>query len=476
METPEERVLEMERELVKLREALNRSRMDKELLEWEKSQAGTSTVERQDASNPQAEFNAQETPIRAPENPQKFQEVDSEIRFKLPQPAQACNEMGYMSMDPMTQASQNPTFPTSPQPGMMYGMSTPIAPKIVLNSKQTTMDASHVPTRNSVSPNQLGRQSGQSPAPGYGHAPDAGETGVPMQNMQHRGVHQRPLLVPDRYNGETSWSDYEQHFKACMEVNGWDDRQAAIFLSASLQGKALRVVSNVGPRTKDSYQELRRLLSQRFGPSNQAENYLAELRHRRQGPRETLQELGQAIHELSSKAYPDIPPISRDRLERNHFIDAIESQSIREGIHRARPSSLDDAIRAALETDNFEKIELQRRNERMYSRPTKFTRALDHEDEIRIQGIERLIEQQTRQMETLTNAFLQENRKQNANKEKAATSSTSSSNRAWQEKAAKKCFRCGDPNHFIRQCPVPKRNAQPMGNASQPTEGPTERL
>ena len=43
METPEERVLEMERELVKLREALNRSRMDKELLEWEKSQAGTST-------------------------------------------------------------------------------------------------------------------------------------------------------------------------------------------------------------------------------------------------------------------------------------------------------------------------------------------------------------------------------------------------------------------------------------------------
>ena len=191
METPEERVLEMERELVKLREALNRSRMDNELLEWEKSQAGTSTVERQDASNPQAEFNAQETPIRAPEKPHKFQEVYSEIRFKLPQPAQACNEAGYLSMD-NGQASQNPTFPTSLQLGMMYGMSTPIAPKIVLNSKQTTMDTSHVPTRNSVTPNPLGRQSGQSPAPGYGHAHDAGETGVPMHSMQHRGVHQRP--------------------------------------------------------------------------------------------------------------------------------------------------------------------------------------------------------------------------------------------------------------------------------------------
>ena len=140
LETPEEQVyteIEM-RELLKLREALHRSRMDKELREWERSQAGTSTGERQDASNPRAEFDAQESPIRAPENPQKYREADSEIRFKLPQPAQACNEMGYASMDPVTQARQNPMFPKSSQPGMMYGMSTPIAPKI-MNSKQTIL-------------------------------------------------------------------------------------------------------------------------------------------------------------------------------------------------------------------------------------------------------------------------------------------------------------------------------------------------
>ena len=151
----------------------------------------------------------------------------------------------------------------------------------------------------------------------------------------HRMPHtkrERPLLVPDRYNGQTSWDEYEQHFEACKEVNGWDDRQAAIYLTASLQDSALRTISNIGPASRDSYHEVRRILAQRFGNSHQAENYLAELRHRRQGPRESIQELGQVIQELAIKAYPDIPTPSRDRLERNHFIDAVENQSLREGI------------------------------------------------------------------------------------------------------------------------------------------------
>ena len=54
------------------------------------------------------------------------------------------------------------------------------------------------------------------------------------------------------------------------------------------------------------------------------------------------------------KAYPDIPEESRDRLAKNHFLEAVESRSVREGKNRARPKSLDEAIRAALETESFE--------------------------------------------------------------------------------------------------------------------------
>ena len=78
----------------------------------------------------------------------------------------------------------------------------------------------------------------------------------------------------------------------------------------------MRVVSDINLEQQNSYHELVRLLDRRFGPGHQAENYLVELRHRRQGQKESLQELGQAIHELAIRAYPEIPAPARDRLER----------------------------------------------------------------------------------------------------------------------------------------------------------------
>ena len=114
-----------------------------------------------------------------------------------------------------------------------------------------------------------------------------------------------------------------------------------------------------------------------------------------------MSELGLEIHELAIRAYPDIPVPSRDRLERNHFIDSVESQSIREGVYRARPSSLDEAIQAAIETENFEKIEMQRRSERM--RPTRFSRALNQGADDRLQQMESILVQRSRRMEDILN-------------------------------------------------------------------------
>ncbi|XP_071505956.1 uncharacterized protein [Diadema antillarum] len=83
--------------------------------------------------------------------------------------------------------------------------------------------------------------------------------------MQGHVKPQRPLLVPDRYNGKAAWMDYQHHFEACKEVNGWNDFEAASFLMASLQGEALRCVSGVNSRVRCSYHELLRILGRRFG-------------------------------------------------------------------------------------------------------------------------------------------------------------------------------------------------------------------
>ena len=71
-----------------------------------------------------------------------------------------------------------------------------------------------------------------------------------------------------------------------------------------------------------------------------------DLRYRREGPRETFQELGQAV----LTAYPELPEEAQDRLARTHFTEAIEDQSVREGVFRSKPTSLDEAILGALAT------------------------------------------------------------------------------------------------------------------------------
>ena len=116
------------------------------------------------------------------------------------------------------------------------------------------------------------------------------------------------------------------------------------------------------------------LLEKRYGPGQLAENHLMELRHRRQGAKETLQELGQAIRELSGLAYPELTDEGRDRLARGHFSDAIEDQAVREGIFRARPKTLEEAVSAAIATEGFLRVEEQRQGKR-----SKFARVLDDE-------------------------------------------------------------------------------------------------
>ena len=209
----------------------------------------------------------------------------------------------------------------------------------------------------------------------------------------------RPSIVPDRYNGKVPWSEYHGHFESCRRVNNWTDDQAAEFLAASLQGDAVRILGDVIRHCNGlTYRELVKSVETRFGSGRQAENFLVELRHRKQKPRETLQELGQAIHELAVRAYPEIPDNARDRLEKMHFIDAVADQTVREGIFRSHPKDLTEAVHAALETENFLQAEAHRKMER----PGKFVRGLDQGANGRIETLEMTLSKQTKDLGDLS--------------------------------------------------------------------------
>ena len=280
-------------------------------------------------------------------------------------------------------------------------------------------------------------------------------------------LNRRPNITPDRYSGKVLWKEYFRHFESCREVNQWSEEQAAKWLAASLQGDALRLVGDSGQ--KHTYGELVKLLQRRFGSARQSENYLVELRHRRQKPKESLLELGQAIHELTVRAYPEIQEEAREKLAKNHFIDAVDSHSVREGINRARPKTLDEAVHAALETENFEKVEQHRLLDR---KPAKFARALNSDTEQRLETLELSLREQAKTLSSVAEMMKSLSGQTTGQGPGKGASSPKTSQPGRHEPGTFKCFKCKEKGHFAREC----KKAPKQGNGNQPPVGPAGRL
>eukprot|EP00731_Ephydatia_muelleri_P023001 Em0015g584a len=106
----------------------------------------------------------------------------------------------------------------------------------------------------------------------------------------------RPLVMPEIFNGDSSWDQWIYHFENVAVVNDWDE-------DASLPKLRLKVV--------------------------------------------------ESLRTLVDKAYPDLEDNAKEQLALNHFVSQIENCQVAFSVRQKRPKTVDEAVSATLEMEAY---------------------------------------------------------------------------------------------------------------------------
>ena len=253
----------------------------------------------------------------------------------------------------------------------------------------------------------------------------------------------RPKVMPDQFDGKSSWPDYLAHFEICSEINGWNFQQRTQYLSVSLRGTACQVMNNLPLHRRRDYRELVTALGRRFNPENQSELYRVQLRNRLRRTNESLPELGQHIRQLVSQAYPGANADVLDVLGKDYFIDSIDDPDIRWRIYQTKPENLDGAICTAVEFEAYKSAEKQRTSGKRYVRDVQYKPNATTQRSSRDHSV---IDELKKQVEELK-------RKLQDQAMRRGTTGQTSYLHDGKQSSNVRCWNCGEIGHVMRNCP-----------------------
>ena len=162
---------------------------------------------------------------------------------------------------------------------------------------------------------------------------------------------ERPVVLPDNFSGEGSWSDWKYHFLNVAQINGWDDDAKLQWLRVRLVGRAQRTVRRISEDF--SFVATINALDETFEPSSRQVQYQAELQSRAKRTTEGWGEYADDLRRLSERGFPDMPECAREQLALQVYFRQLHHPQVAFCVKQKRPATLDEAVATTIEIETY---------------------------------------------------------------------------------------------------------------------------